>query len=60
MKEEYTNLFKSFKNAWNACKSFLGDQGTIIVPFFQGTWKKTSVILVTKFSFFVISVCEVS
>ena len=39
VKEEYTNLFQSFRNAWNACKSFLGDQGTMIVPFYQSSWK---------------------
>ncbi|PFX19443.1 E3 ubiquitin-protein ligase RNF213 [Stylophora pistillata] len=32
VKDEYTNLFQSFKNAWNACKSFLGDQGRLRVP----------------------------
>ena len=41
VKKEYTNLFQSFKKAWNTCKSFLGDQGTMIVPFLQGTWKRT-------------------
>ena len=51
MKEEYKNLFLSFKNAWNACKSFLGDQGTVIVPFFQDTRKKAFVIFVTKVCF---------
>ena len=51
MKEEYTNLFLSFKNVWNACKSFLGDQGTVIVPFFHGTRKNAFVILVPKVCF---------
>nr|XP_058970756.1 E3 ubiquitin-protein ligase rnf213-alpha-like [Pocillopora verrucosa] len=32
VKNEYRNLFQSFKNAWNACKSFLGDQGRLRVP----------------------------
>ena len=60
MKEEYTNLYHSFKNAWNSCKSFLSDQGTMIVPFFQGTRKKTFAILVTNVCFFVKSVCVVT
>ena len=28
VKEEYNNLFQSFKIAWNSCRSFLGNQGT--------------------------------
>ncbi|XP_022796393.1 E3 ubiquitin-protein ligase rnf213-alpha-like isoform X3 [Stylophora pistillata] len=32
VKEEYTNLFQSFKTAWNSCKLFLGDQGRLRVP----------------------------
>ncbi|KAJ7339392.1 hypothetical protein OS493_005787 [Desmophyllum pertusum] len=32
VKDEYSNLFQSFKIAWNSCRSFLGDQGRLRVP----------------------------
>ena len=31
VKDEYNSLIQSFKTAWNSCRSFLGDQGKVVV-----------------------------
>ena len=41
VKDEYSNLFQSFKIAWNSCRSFLGDQGKVIVSRKRITLSKT-------------------